>query len=185
VPPARALVGDLVARGCAEFWSLNEDQAAGRAIRGLDLLAAYGLKPTGFTPPGWLASAQAIRGLRRAGLRYVTTHRYVTDLVTGDRLGAFVICHRPHSRGERAGAALMSRAPRLLLRPGRTLRMALHPDDLLRPGLRESALQGIDAALEGGAVALTYDRVLEAGPPLVAPVRLHPAEGSSRRASAQ
>jgi hypothetical protein len=63
--------------------------------------------------------------------------------------------------------------------------MALHPDDLLRPGLRESALQGIDAALEGGAVALTYDRVLEAGPPLVAPVRLHPAEGLSRRASAQ
>ena len=163
-PLGRALVGTLVARGCAEFWSLKEDEAAERARRGLDVLAALGLRTSGFTPPGWLASAPAIRGLRRAGLRYMTSHRFVTDLRTGRRLRALVICHRPDSRGERAGAALMARAPGLLLRPGRTLRIALHPDDLMRRGLREAALEGIDAALAAGALALTYESVITAQP---------------------
>jgi predicted deacetylase len=160
-PPGRALVGNLVARGCAEFWSLSEDQAAYRARRGLEVLTKLGLQTYGFTPPGWLISAPATRGLHRAGLRYVTTHRSVTDLHTGDRVHAAVICHRPQSRGERAGAVLMARAPKLLLRPGRTLRVALHPDDLLRPGLREAALRGIDAALAAGAHTVTYGSLLE------------------------
>jgi uncharacterized protein len=158
--PGRAVVGNLVARGCAEFWYLDEDEAARRAQQGLDVFAASGLTTTGFTPPGWLASAAARRGLRRVGLRYVTSHGSVTDLQTGRRLRALVICHRPHSRGERMGAALMSRGPRVLLGPGRTLRIALHPDDLLRPGLREAALRGIEVALGTGAVPLTYESLL-------------------------
>ena len=59
---------------------------------------------------------------------------------------------------------MMTHAPRSLLRPGRTLRVALHPDDLLRPGLRAAALRGIDAALGSGAVALTYETLLRSGP---------------------
>jgi hypothetical protein len=58
----------------------------------------------------------------------------------------------------------MTRGPELFLRPGRTLRMALHPDDLLRPGLRESALKGIDAVLDAGVVALTYGELLDRKP---------------------
>jgi predicted deacetylase len=165
----RALVGNLVARGCAEFWSLNEEQAADRAGRGIEVLAELGLRTCGFTPPGWLASAPAIRGLHRVGLRYVTSHRSVTDLRTGHRLLAPVICHRPCSWVERVGAALMARAPGLLLRPGRTLRMALHPDDLLRPGLREAALRGIDAVLAAGAVTVTYASLLGSPFPDVGP----------------
>jgi hypothetical protein len=110
-----------------------------------------------------LASAPAIRGLRRVGLRYVTNHWSVIELRTGRRLRAAVICHRPHSRGERAGAALMTHAPALLLRPGRTFRVALHPDDLLRPGLREAALRGIDAAVDTGAAILTYESLVGTG----------------------
>jgi len=161
-PLARALAGNLVAAGCAEFWSLGEDDAALRARRGLDLLAGLGLATSGFTPPGWLVSAPAIRGLRRVGLRYVTTHRSVIDLRSGRRLPATVICHRPHRGAERAGAVLMAHAPKLL-RPGRTLRMALHPDDLMQPGLREAALRGIDAALGAGARPVTYASLLGAG----------------------
>jgi len=44
------------------------------------------------------------------------------------------------------------------------LRIALHPDDLLRPGLREASLRGIDAALEAGVVALTYGDLLDTNP---------------------
>jgi hypothetical protein len=58
------------------------------------------------------------------------------------------------------GAALMSRGPRVLLGHGRTLRIALHPDDLLRPGLREAALRGIEGALDMGAAPLTYESLL-------------------------
>lgn len=159
-PLRRALVGQLVARGCSEFWSLEEDEAAARARRGLDLLAGLGLDACGFTPPGWLASASAIQGLRRAGLRYVATHRSVSDLRSGYRLRAPVICHRPGGRGERVGAALMAHAPGRFVRSGRTLRVALHPDDLGRPGLREAALEGIEAALTAGAVPLTYRSVM-------------------------
>jgi hypothetical protein len=139
---------------------LNENQAAARAGRGIEVLAGSGLETCGFTPPGWLVSAAAIRGLHRLGLRYVTTHRSVIDLPTGNRLFAPVICHRPDSRSERAGAALMARAPGLWLRPGRILRLALHPDDLGRPGLREAALRGIDTALAAGAAAVTYESLL-------------------------
>lgn len=162
--PGRSLVGNVVARGCAEFWSLDEDQAADRAQRGIDVLAEHGLTTTGFTPPGWLASASAIRGLRRVGLRYVTSHSSVTDLHSGRKLRALVICHRANGSGERAGAALMTHAPKLLVRPGVTLRLALHPDDLLRPGLRDAALKGIDAARRAGALALTYESLLGSGP---------------------
>jgi predicted deacetylase len=181
-PPGRALVGNLVARGCAEFWSLDEDEGAERARRGLDVLARFGLEASGFTPPGWLASAPAVRGLRRAGLRYVTTHGSVVDLRSGRRLRAPVICHRPHGRGERVGAELMIRAPGLLLRPGRTLRIALHPDDLLRPDLREAALRSVDAALDLGAVAVTYQDLLRIGPLLVGrDDALAPRSSDSRR----
>jgi hypothetical protein len=41
--------------------------------------------------------------------------------------------------------------------------MALHPDDLLRPGLREAALRGIDAALDAGAHTVTYESLLSFG----------------------
>jgi predicted deacetylase len=158
-PFGRTLVGNLVARGCGEFWSLNEDEAVDRVRQGLDVLAGLDLHTTGFTPPGWLASAAAIRGLRRAGLLYVTNHRCVTDLRTGRRVRSLVICHRPGGFGERAGAALMARTPGLV-RPGRTLRIALHPDDLMRPGLRDAALKGIDAALSAGAIAITYETLM-------------------------
>lgn len=177
--PGRAVVGNLVARGCAEFWYLDEDQAAARAQQGLDVFAKLGLTTTGFTPPGWLASTAALRGLRRVGLRYVTSHGSVTDLRSGQRHRALVICHRPHSRGERMGATLMSRGPRVLLGHGRTLRIALHPDDLLRPGLREAALQGIEQALAMGAVPLTYEALLER--PDAFPLDRGRAVGSGRR----
>ena len=168
MPLGRALVGRLAARGCGEFWSLDEGEAAARAQRGLDVLGELGLRVCGFTPPGWLISASAIRGLLSVGLRYVTTHRSVRDLSTGYERRALVLCHRPDGRGERAGAMLMTYAPGRVLRPGRTLRLALHPDDLARPGLREAALSGIDAAMSAGAVAVTYESLVGTPDPIPA-----------------
>ena len=158
-----------MARGCAEFWALTERQAADRARRGLDALSEFGLEATGFTPPGWLISTPATQGLRRVGLRYVTTHTSVMDLQTGRGVRAAVLSHRPHGRGEQAGATLMAHVPSLLVRRGWTVRLALHPDDLLVPGLREATLRGLDAALAGGAVALTYESLMSARSSRAAP----------------
>jgi hypothetical protein len=123
-------------------------------------LAEFGLEATGFTPPGWLISTPAIRGLRRVGLHYVTTHTSVTDVRTDRKVRAVVLCHRPQGRGERAGATLMACVPGPVARYGSTLRLALHPDDLQVPSLREAALRGIDAALSAGAIALTYQSLI-------------------------
>jgi hypothetical protein len=123
-------------------------------------LAEFGLDATGFTPPGWLISKPAIRGLRRVGLHYVTTHTSVTDMRTERNVRAIVLCHRPQGRGERAGAMLMARFPGPVARLGSTFRLALHPDDLQVPSLREAALRGIDAALSAGAIAVTYRNLI-------------------------
>jgi len=62
---------------------------------------------------------------------------------------------------ERAGELMIFSYSRLLPRPGAPLRLALHPDDLHRPGLREVTLRAIERALGSGARALTYGRLLD------------------------
>ena len=57
----------------------------------------------------------------------------------------------------RSGAAWASR------RPG-VVRIALHPDDLHRPGLRDVTLRAIEAALASGARPVTYGAVLGTDP---------------------
>jgi len=165
--PVRRLIGDVVARGAAEFWSLDHDEARRRLRLGLDAMEAEGLEPTGFTPPGWLASPATRAALVEVGLRYTTSHLAVTDLVTGRRRWIPVVCHRPGGRGERAGARLMVRTAAVRARRGRPVRIALHPADRDRPGLREAALEAIDLALAAGAVPVTYATMV--GDPVTLP----------------
>lgn len=163
-PFSRRMVAGVAARGCGEFWSLDEDEAQARAGLGRAALVDAGLSPAGFTPPGWLASRPALAGLRRAGLRYSTSHAAVTDLRTAERHQAVALSHRPGGRGERTGAWLMNRGSRELVRSGRPVRLALHPADLARPGLKEAALHALDMVLELGARPTTYEELVTAGP---------------------
>jgi len=84
----RRLIGRAVARGCAEFWTLDEDEAARRLALGRAQLRSEGIDSVGFVPPGWLASAGALRSMRALGYRYTTSHTAVIDFATGAR-------HRP------------------------------------------------------------------------------------------
>ncbi|HEU5332899.1 MAG TPA: DUF2334 domain-containing protein [Actinocrinis sp.] len=165
--------GGIAARGAAEFWTLGRDEARTRLEQGLGTLAAAGLSVEGFVPPGYLASPGARAALAASGLRYWTGHFFVHELATGTRMLAPSVSHRPAlvdgvvSRApgrpvlERAGQALIGGASRLLPRPGCPLRLALHPDDLGRPGLRETMLRAIERALGAGARATTYSGLLE------------------------
>jgi predicted deacetylase len=152
----RQRVGGVLARGAAEFCALDEATAVERLSRSLDGLRAVGIEPTGFTPPGWLASPGAVRAARRLGLRYLTSHLAVHDLAAGRRLPMPALSHRPGGRGERFGGWLMGAAVRWSTATGRPFRIALHPDDLARPGLREITLAAVDVALAAGARPVTY-----------------------------
>ncbi|MBV8559146.1 MAG: polysaccharide deacetylase family protein [Acidimicrobiia bacterium] len=153
---ARRAIGAVVARGAAEFWSLDREEARRRLRLGLAELARAGFSPCGFTPPGWLASPETFQAARDVGLRYTTSHVAVTDLVTGRLLRAPVVSHRAGGLGQGAGAALFAQLTARRARHGRPVRIALHPSDVDQPRLRDVALRAIDAALDAGARPLTY-----------------------------
>jgi len=168
----RRVSGAFAARGAGEFWTLDEAAARDRIERGRAVLAAAGLNARGFVPPGYLASPDARQALAASGLRYWTSHLFIHDLTDGSRLFAPSVSHRParaHGASsaasdraalERAGEMLIDGASRALPRPSVPLRLALHPDDLHRPGLREVTLRAIERALRCGARATTYSHLL-------------------------
>jgi hypothetical protein len=83
--------------------------------------------------------------------------------------------------GERSGDYLIEHSPQWFTRRGRPLRLALHPDDLRRPGLRDTTLRAIERALKFGARAMTYRELLA----LYAESRTGDRRSASGSASAQ
>lgn len=163
----RRVVGRALARGAAEFAALDEQDAGRRLAAARAVLDAFDLPVAGFTPPGWLASPAAERALVRSGFRYTTTHVGVRDLRSGRLQRGFALSHRPSGGvGERLGAAVVRWGARGASARGGLVRIALHPDDLHRPGLRDTSLRAIEAVLAAGGEAVTYSAVLAgaAGP---------------------
>ncbi|WP_319942613.1 polysaccharide deacetylase family protein [Nocardia aurantia] len=159
--PLRRAVARAVARGAAEFAALETAGADDRLRRAIAVMDEMGLATTGFTPPGWLASPAALQVLTRAGFSHTTDHFGLLDLRTGQRRRGFALSQRPGGTGERMAAGLMQRLARRSARRGGFVRIALHPDDLHRPGLRTAALRAIESALSAGAEATTYAGVIE------------------------
>jgi predicted deacetylase len=160
--PVRRAVGRMVARGAAEFAALDENQATVRLSAGRAVLSELDLATDGFTPPGWLASPPAERALASAGFRYTTSHRGVRDLRTGRLHRGFALSHRPSGGlGERIGATVMRSLARRGAARAALVRIALHPDDLHRPGLRDTTLRAIESLLAAGAHPTTYGGVVE------------------------
>lgn len=159
----RRTIGHVVARGAAEFAALDENQAAARLRAGKHVLARFDLAAIGFTPPGWLASPAAERALAQAGFRYTTNHLGVRDLRRHRLYRAFALSHRPGGGAgtEQLAAALMRSWARLGARRAALVRIALHPDDLHRPGLRDSTLRAIETVLAAGGQATTYAGVVD------------------------
>ncbi len=157
------MVGRAVARGAAEFAALSVDEAAAKLRYADEVMAESGLSTTGFTPPGWLASPAAEHSLRAAGFTHTTDHFGAKDLRTGRRHRGFALSHRPGGGwSERFGAAMLVSMARRNAARGGLVRLALHPDDLHRPGLRDATLHAIDAVLHAGARATTYADLVRA-----------------------
>ncbi|XVQ10230.1 DUF2334 domain-containing protein [Spirillospora sp. CA-255316] len=153
----RQAVNQVMARGAGEFCALPEEHARRLLRAGREALEGAGLDVVGFTPPGWLASPGTRRALAGLGFAYWTSQLALHDLTGGRtprRMPA--LSHRPGGAGERAGARLMVGAARFFARSRTPFRIALHPADLSRPGLREAALEAVDAALAAGGRPVTY-----------------------------
>lgn len=128
----------FMARGCGEFANLTRSEAATLIIQGLEVMAALGHRPEGFTAPGWLLSGEARQALAETGFSYTTTHLGVVDLQSDQMLRAPAFCQRPNSALSHLGARLVRRI--VISRAVRDLpiRLALHPEDLDDPYLRDS-----------------------------------------------
>ncbi|WUI02560.1 polysaccharide deacetylase family protein [Spirillospora sp. NBC_00431] len=161
-PRWRRGVNRVLVRGAGEFWTLTEQQAVRRLRDGLDLLADAGIEVAGFTPPGWLASPGTRRALSALGFAYWTSHLAVHRLPDGPVRRMPALSHRPGAAGERAGARLMVDAARTFARLRMPFRIALHPADLARPGLRRAALTAVDLAVAAGGRATTYEALVTA-----------------------
>jgi uncharacterized protein len=155
----RQAMGNVVARGCAEFAALHEDEAERRIARGRSVLARVDLHPVGFTPPGWLASPGVDAALRSQGFGYTTSHLGVHRLDGGDVVRAFALSHRSGGKGERLGCELLSRGARRAAARGRPVRIAVHPADRDRPGLVEATLATVADVVALGARPTTYAEV--------------------------
>jgi predicted deacetylase len=160
--PLRRAAGSVLARGCAEFWALEEQEARARLHRGRAVLWRANLDPIGFTPPGWLASPGTRHALRSLGYRYGTDHAGVYDLVARRRHLAPALSSRPGGAAEWIGRKTMIAGARHLSSLGGIVRVALHPADWHDPCLRTAALLAIDAALDAGATPCTYAELVKA-----------------------
>ncbi|MBC6467908.1 DUF2334 domain-containing protein [Actinomadura alba] len=154
-------MGRMVSRTATEFWSLTETEARDLLRAGLESLAEVDIGVVGFTPPGWLASPGTRRALVDVGFRYWTSHLAVHDLTGASSRRMPVLSHRPDGgAAERAGARLMTTAARAFARSRVPFRIALHPADLARPGLRTATLTAIDLALAAGGRPVTYETLM-------------------------
>jgi predicted deacetylase len=158
----RRAVGRLVARGADEFLDLDREQAAARLASGRRVLADAALDPSGFTPPGWLASRATVQAAGELGLRYLTTQAAVLDLRKARRHALPALSNRPGGWTEPVGCGLLHHlAPALARRGG--VRIALHPDDLRRPETKAATLRAIDRVLATRATPMTYLEFVERG----------------------
>jgi predicted deacetylase len=158
----RSVTERALARGAGEFAAISEQAAALRLRAGRSVLAEAGLRTDGFTAPGWLHSPGTLKALCAQGFRYTTTHAGVLDLRTGHRVVGPAFSHRPGAAGESLAAKILANGARTVARMGGLIRIALHPDDLARPALRNATLAAIDDCLAAGAEATTYGALLDA-----------------------
>jgi predicted deacetylase len=169
--PARAgrryrLVGDLLARGCQEFWQLGRAEADRRIGAGLDVLADAGITPVGFTPPGWLASAETLGALHARGFEWTTTQWSVLDLRGGRAHTIAALSQRPGSVLSGPAAAANHWVAARRMAAGRPLRLALHPDDLGDHRLVRATVRTLGEAVSAGVTACTYGDIVRSSRPL-------------------
>ena len=152
----RDRMGRLMARGCQEFWNLDEAQAAHRIATGVEILHDFGFEPQGFVAPGWLMSDGTRVALRSSGLKYTCDHTRLIDLISGSSRRMLTTSQRPNSVLSTPGVLITDLIVAAHWRTDRSFRVALHPDDLGSSRLRDSNIRACRSALQHGFESNTY-----------------------------
>jgi predicted deacetylase len=153
---ARDRVGRLMARGCQEFWNLDQDDARVRIERGMEALSEVGFDVRGFVAPGWLMSEGTREAVRGSGLTYTCDHTRLIDLASNRARRLLTTSQRPNSVLSVPGAMVTSVIAGAHVRTGRSFRIALHPDDLGSARLRNSNIAACQRAVTNGFESNTY-----------------------------
>ena len=129
-----------------EFACLPHHEAGLRLTAARRALTALGLWTDVFAPPRWLASDGTVTAATEQGFRVLAAESAIYDLPTGAVEPARVL-----------GARSASLGVAWVLRRGRPVRIHVRAKDLRRPGLAETVLAAVDAAL-AHVTPTTYGR---------------------------
>lgn len=158
----KRLAERILTRGCAEFSALGRDEAIRRGRRSLATLEAFGFSPTGFVAPGWSLSAAATDALCSIGVGYTTTRTAVVDFVEPKSIAIPAVCHRPGSAVSMFAARMVVAVVEMRCRDRRSIRLALHPDDVHDDRLDRATHRALDALAACPLVLMTYAELVEA-----------------------
>ena len=155
----RSRVGQLLGRGCQEFWELPYEEAFKRLIHGKSIMTKCGFHARGFVAPAWMISEGTLDALRDTGFQYTNNHTHLINTQTGAKKFVVVTSQRPRSLLSLPGVAVTNGIAKYVESQGKPLRIAIHPADLMSPRLREANLKLITQFLSRGYVSMTYDEL--------------------------
>jgi predicted deacetylase len=158
----RRLAERILTRGCAEFSGLGRDEAVRRGRRSLATLEGLGFSPTGFVAPGWALSAASTDALRSIGVDYTTTRTAVIDFVEPKSIAVPAVCHRPGSALSKLAARMVVAIVEMRCRDRRSIRLALHPDDVHDDRLDRATRRALDALAASPLDFMTYGELTAA-----------------------
>jgi len=115
--------------GEGEFADLDADGAETRLQLGLEVFARARLRPSGFVPPAWLASAGTHEAMRRVGLGWTSTHAALLDLARNSRITAPCLTASPRSSWRRRASIAWLRFGSRVFAWFPLVRVGLHPGD--------------------------------------------------------
>ena len=171
--PVRQLVGRVYTAREGEFYQLAYAHARERLRTGRQILRAAGLSVVGFTPPAWLLGPAGRHAVADEGFLYTTSFGGIDQIQAGVRIAAPTLVLSSRSAWRRGLSLLVSAVAEAVTSPARVLRLAVHPQDLERPSMREALLRLARNAL-ASRHAVTYSSLVAHAVPRGAAAAPHP-----------
>jgi len=157
----RHRIGNLVGRGCQEFWELPYEEAFHRIVRGKSVLTSLGFAPTGFVAPAWMMSKGTLDALRDTGFLYTNNHTHLINVQTTAKRVVLVTSQRPRSLFSMPGVAVTRGIATYLKKNRKPIRIAIHPADLIPARLRMANMNLITQFQSSGYKSMTYHELFE------------------------
>ncbi|MCK0767968.1 DUF2334 domain-containing protein [Chromohalobacter canadensis] len=143
-----------------EFYALDENEAAQRLDKGIELFRSQGWPLTGFVAPAWLMSQGARRALAQRDFCYTSDPQHLYTLPDYTRLEAPGLVWSARSAWRRGLSRLASETQRWRSREAPLLRLGLHPVDMRHARVQAYWLAVLERLIHEGRRPITkYDWV--------------------------